>query len=61
MSKLPPYPVSFLQLFLQLLEVEEVQQKISLGEQQSQKQEQKSQKVENIYQALKIRACSSEE
>ncbi|OWK58867.1 Protein PAT1 2 [Lonchura striata] len=48
-------------LFLQLLEVEEVQQKMSLGEQQSQRQEQKSQKVENIYQALKIRACSSEE
>uniref|UniRef100_A0A8C3NK70 Uncharacterized protein n=1 Tax=Geospiza parvula TaxID=87175 RepID=A0A8C3NK70_GEOPR len=61
MSKLPPYPVSFLQLFLQLLEVEEVQQKMSLGEQQPQKQEQKSQKVESIYQALKIRACSSEE
>ncbi|XP_059714234.1 protein PAT1 homolog 2 isoform X3 [Haemorhous mexicanus] len=48
-------------LFLQLLEVEEVQQKMSLGEQQPQKQEQKSQKVESIYQALKIRACSSEE
>ncbi|NWY30753.1 PATL2 protein, partial [Pheucticus melanocephalus] len=48
-------------LFLQLLEVEEVQQKMSLGEQQPQKQEQKSQKVETIYQALKIRACSSEE
>ncbi|NXF17434.1 PATL2 protein, partial [Rhodinocichla rosea] len=48
-------------LFLQLLEVEEVQQKMSLGEQQPQKQEQKSRKVENIYQALKIRACSSEE
>ncbi|NXX36583.1 PATL2 protein, partial [Nicator chloris] len=50
-------------LFLQLLEVEEVQQKISpaLGEQQPLKQEQKSQKVESIYQALKIRACSSEE
>ncbi|NWZ86296.1 PATL2 protein, partial [Poecile atricapillus] len=62
-SKLLPYPVSFLQLFLQLLEVEEVQQKVSLalGEQQPHKQEQKSQKVENIYQALKIRACSSEE
>ncbi|RLW03626.1 hypothetical protein DV515_00006233, partial [Chloebia gouldiae] len=49
------------ELFLQLLEVEEVQQKMSLGEQQSQRQEQKSQKVESIYQALKIRACSSEE
>ncbi|NXL79368.1 PATL2 protein, partial [Leptocoma aspasia] len=59
-SKLPPYPM-FLQLFLQLLEVEEVQQKMSLGEQQPHRQEQKSQKVEGIYQALKIRACSSEE
>ncbi|NXR67310.1 PATL2 protein, partial [Rhadina sibilatrix] len=50
-------------LFLQLLEVEEVQQKKSpaLGEQQPHGQEQKSQKVESIYQALKIRACSSEE
>ncbi|NXD23100.1 PATL2 protein, partial [Spelaeornis formosus] len=50
-------------LFLQLLEVEEVQQKTSLalGEQQPHSQEQKSQKVENIYQALKIRACNSEE
>ncbi|NXT67915.1 PATL2 protein, partial [Chaetops frenatus] len=50
-------------LFLQLLEVEEVQQKMSLalGEQQLHGQEQKSQKVESIYQALKIRACSSEE
>ncbi|NWX65242.1 PATL2 protein, partial [Promerops cafer] len=50
-------------LFLQLLEVEEVQQKMSLalGEQQPHRQEQKSQKVESIYQALKIRACSSEE
>ncbi|NWR49887.1 PATL2 protein, partial [Regulus satrapa] len=49
-------------LFLQLLEVEEVQQKMSpaLGE-QPHKQEQKSQKVESIYQALKIRVCSSEE
>ncbi|NWW32903.1 PATL2 protein, partial [Panurus biarmicus] len=58
-----PYPVLFLQLFLQLLEVEEVQQKTSLalGEQQPHRQEQKSQKVESIYQALKIRACSSEE
>ncbi|NXC08931.1 PATL2 protein, partial [Orthonyx spaldingii] len=48
-------------LFLQLLEVEEVQQKMSLalGEQQLHRQEQKSQKVERIYQALKIRACSS--
>ncbi|NXI05006.1 PATL2 protein, partial [Pachycephala philippinensis] len=50
-------------LFLQLMEVEEVQQKMSLalGEQQPPRQEQKSQKVESIYQALKIRACSSEE
>ncbi|NXC95001.1 PATL2 protein, partial [Certhia familiaris] len=57
------YPVSFLQLFLQLLEVEEVQQKVSpdLGEQQPHRQEQKSQKVESIYKALKIRPCSSEE
>ncbi|NXY63633.1 PATL2 protein, partial [Callaeas wilsoni] len=56
-------PVPFLQLFLQLLEVEEVQKKVSvaLGEQQTHRQEQKSQKVESIYQALKIRACSSEE
>ncbi|NXP68039.1 PATL2 protein, partial [Chloropsis cyanopogon] len=60
-SKLFPYPVSFLQLFLQLLDVEEVQQKMSLGEQEPHKQEQKSQKVESIYQALKIRACSREE
>ncbi|NXU07321.1 PATL2 protein, partial [Buphagus erythrorhynchus] len=50
-------------LFLQLLEVEEMQQKMSLAprEQQPHRQEQKSQKVESIYQALKIRACSSEE
>ncbi|NWY40960.1 PATL2 protein, partial [Sylvia atricapilla] len=50
-------------LFLQLLEVEEVQQKMSsaLGDQQPQRQEEKSKKVESIYQALKIRACSIEE
>ncbi|NXI91558.1 PATL2 protein, partial [Psophia crepitans] len=51
-------------LFLQLLEVEEMERKMSLApeEQQSQSyQEQKSQEVERIYQALKIRACSSEE
>ncbi|KAM6058619.1 protein PAT1 homolog 2 isoform 2-T4 [Chlamydotis macqueenii] len=50
-------------LFLQLLEVEEVQRKMSLApeEQQPCCQEQKSQEVEHIYQALKIRACSSEE
>ncbi|NXE92324.1 PATL2 protein, partial [Menura novaehollandiae] len=61
-SKLPPYFVRFLQLFLQLMKVEEAQRKMSLalGEQQPHGQEQKSQ-VESIYQALKIRACSSEE
>ncbi|TRZ18276.1 hypothetical protein HGM15179_008834 [Zosterops borbonicus] len=50
-------------LFLQLLEVEEVQQKTSkaLGDQEPHRQEEKSQKVESIYQALKIRACSIEE
>ncbi|XP_065498219.1 protein PAT1 homolog 2 isoform X2 [Caloenas nicobarica] len=50
-------------LFLQLLEVEETQRKMSLSpeEQQPCCQEQKSQEVERIYQALKIRACSSEE
>ncbi|NXD94561.1 PATL2 protein, partial [Chaetorhynchus papuensis] len=50
-------------LFLQLMEVEEMQQKMSLalGEQQPPTLEQKRQKVENIYQVLKIRACSSEE
>ncbi|KAM9375045.1 protein PAT1 homolog 2-like [Phaethornis superciliosus] len=50
-------------LFLQLLEVEEIQRKMSLAleEQQPSCQEQKSQEVECIYQALKIRACSSEE
>ncbi|NWS58768.1 PATL2 protein, partial [Chunga burmeisteri] len=50
-------------LFLQLLEVEEMQRKMSLApeEQQLCCQEQKSQEVECIYQALKIRACSSEE
>ncbi|NXG07605.1 PATL2 protein, partial [Sakesphorus luctuosus] len=44
-------------LFLQLLDVEEVQRKmaLALGE------EQQSQEVESIYQALKIKACSSEE
>ncbi|XP_061205864.1 protein PAT1 homolog 2 [Neopsephotus bourkii] len=45
-------------LFLQLLEVEEMQRKMSLA---AEEQEQKSQKAERIYQALKIRACSSEE
>ncbi|NWW73470.1 PATL2 protein, partial [Climacteris rufus] len=50
-------------LFLQLIEVEDVQWKISLTpeEQQPERQEQKSREVEIIYQALKIRACSSEE
>ncbi|XP_061855764.1 protein PAT1 homolog 2 isoform X3 [Colius striatus] len=48
-------------LFLQLLGVEETQRKMSLSEQQPCCQEQKSQEVERIYQALKIRACSSEE
>ncbi|NWV71441.1 PATL2 protein, partial [Malurus elegans] len=50
-------------LFLQLMEVEEAQRKMSLalGEQQPPRQEQKSQEVESIYQALKIRACSGEE
>ncbi|NXG63114.1 PATL2 protein, partial [Hemiprocne comata] len=50
-------------LFLQLLEVEEMQRKMPLAseEQQPGCQEQKSQEVECIYQALKIRACSTEE
>ncbi|NXM65690.1 PATL2 protein, partial [Serilophus lunatus] len=51
-------------LFLQLLEVEEMQRKMSLSLGEKQRpcgQEQKSQEVENIYQALKIRTCSSEE
>ncbi|NXD85441.1 PATL2 protein, partial [Halcyon senegalensis] len=52
-------------LFVQLLEVEEMQRKMSLtleGQQQEPCcQEQKSQEVESIYQALKIRTCSSEE
>ncbi|NXO60281.1 PATL2 protein, partial [Aramus guarauna] len=50
-------------LFLQLLEVEEMQRKMSLApeEQQPCCQEQKNQEAERIYQALKIRACSSEE
>ncbi|KFV77052.1 Protein PAT1 2, partial [Struthio camelus australis] len=50
-------------LFLQLLEVEETQRKMSLApeEQQPCFQEQKSQEVGRIYQALKIRACGSEE
>ncbi|NXY78266.1 PATL2 protein, partial [Glareola pratincola] len=50
-------------LFLQLLEVEEMQRKMSLAPEEEQPcyQEQKSQEVEHIYQVLKIRACSSEE
>ncbi|NXJ70745.1 PATL2 protein, partial [Rostratula benghalensis] len=50
-------------LFLQLLEVEEMQRKMSLAPEEEQPccQEQKSQEVERIYQVLKIRACSSEE
>ncbi|NWI08804.1 PATL2 protein, partial [Crypturellus soui] len=50
-------------MFLQLLEVEERQRKMSLApeEQQPCSEEQKSQEVERIYQALKIKACSSEE
>ncbi|NXE08989.1 PATL2 protein, partial [Lophotis ruficrista] len=50
-------------LFLQLLEVEEAQRKTSLAPEKQQPccQEQKSQEVEHIYQALQIRACSSEE
>ncbi|XP_017672486.1 PREDICTED: protein PAT1 homolog 2 isoform X1 [Lepidothrix coronata] len=46
-------------LFLQLLEVEEAQQKMSLA--LGVEQEQQSQEVESLYHALKIRACNSEE
>ncbi|NXN08677.1 PATL2 protein, partial [Indicator maculatus] len=65
-SELLSYLVPLLQLFLQLLEVEEMQRKMSLAlEKQQQQQpccqEQKSQEVESIYQALRIRACSSQE
>ncbi|NXX97520.1 PATL2 protein, partial [Centropus bengalensis] len=50
-------------LFLQLLEVEELQRKmfLALEEQQPCGHEQKSQEVERIYQALKIGAWSSKE
>uniref|UniRef100_A0A8C3PIY6 PAT1 homolog 2 n=1 Tax=Calidris pygmaea TaxID=425635 RepID=A0A8C3PIY6_9CHAR len=50
-------------LFLQLLKVEEMQWKMSLALEEEQPccREQKSQKVEHIYQVLKIRACGSEE
>lgn len=59
----PSCPFTFLQLFLQLLEVEDMQRKTSLApeEQQPCCQEQKSQEVERLYQALKIGACSSAE
>ncbi|KAI6077946.1 Protein PAT1-like protein 2 isoform X1 [Aix galericulata] len=42
-------------LFLRLLEVEEMQRKVSLAPEE---QEQKTQEAGRIYQALKIRACS---
>ncbi|NXH36410.1 PATL2 protein, partial [Myiagra hebetior] len=50
-------------LFLQVIEVEEMQEKMSLasGEQQPPMKKQKRQKMESIYQVLKVRACSSEE
>ncbi|XP_042660009.1 protein PAT1 homolog 2 isoform X2 [Tyto alba] len=50
-------------LFLQLLEVEEMQRKmpVALEDQQPCSREQKSQEVERIYQALKIMACGREE
>ncbi|XP_054024749.1 protein PAT1 homolog 2 [Dryobates pubescens] len=51
-------------LFLQLLEVEEMQQKMSLALEKQQQpccQEQKNQEVQSIYQALRVRACSSQE
>ncbi|NXP55904.1 PATL2 protein, partial [Heliornis fulica] len=50
-------------LFLQLLEVEEMQRKMCLAQEEQQPccEGQKSQEVERIYQALKIRTCSSEE
>ncbi|KFV48954.1 Protein PAT1 2, partial [Tyto alba] len=62
-SKLPPYPVPFLQLFLQLLEVEEMQRKmpVAMEDQQPCSREQKSQEVERIYQALKIMALGGGE
>lgn len=51
------------QMFLQLLEVEETQRKMSLlpEEQHPRFHEKKSHEVGRIYQALKIRACDSEE
>ncbi|NXH22428.1 PATL2 protein, partial [Bucco capensis] len=51
-------------LFLQLLEVEETQKKTFPAPEEQQQpcyEKQKSQEAESIYQALKIRACSSEE
>ncbi|XP_010225928.1 PREDICTED: protein PAT1 homolog 2 [Tinamus guttatus] len=50
-------------MFLQLLEVEEMQRKMSLASEEQQPcfEEQKSQEVDRIYQTLKIKACSSEE
>ncbi|XP_065589760.1 protein PAT1 homolog 2 isoform X2 [Cyrtonyx montezumae] len=45
-------------LFLQLLEVEEMQRKMSSA---TEEQEHKAQEVGRIYQALNIRVCSSEE
>ncbi|EMP38914.1 Protein PAT1 like protein 2 [Chelonia mydas] len=50
-------------MFLQLLEVEETQRKMSLlpEEQHPRFHEKKSHEVGRIYQALKIRACDSEE
>ncbi|OXB81952.1 UNVERIFIED_CONTAM: hypothetical protein H355_004035 [Colinus virginianus] len=46
------------ELFLQLLEVEEMERKMSSG---TEEQEHKAQEVGRIYQALNIRVCSSEE
>ncbi|NXX46494.1 PATL2 protein, partial [Tricholaema leucomelas] len=52
-------------LFLKLLEVEEMQQKMALALEKQQQQpccqEQKSQEVETIYQALRIKTCSSKD
>ncbi|OXB59365.1 hypothetical protein ASZ78_016106 [Callipepla squamata] len=45
-------------LFLQLLEVEEMERKMSSG---TEEQEHKAQEVGRIYQALNIRVCSSED
>ncbi|NXP71976.1 PATL2 protein, partial [Ramphastos sulfuratus] len=51
-------------LFLQLLQVEEMQRKMAVALEKQQQpccQEQKNQEVESIYQGLRIRACSSSE